>query len=105
MDLRQSDGTPIQLLHLATHTSGLPNLASNYDQRTAWNYSVDDLFDFTENYRPHNVGESYLYSNLGFCLLGQALRRIQANKKMAKLFFAADGMFILETILNMFSTF
>ncbi len=67
VNLRQPDGTPIQLLHLATHTSGLPN------------YSWDSLLVFAEKYQPHNVGDKYYYSNMGYCLLGLALQRMQAN--------------------------
>ena len=65
-------GNEITLLDLATHHSGLPAIPGN--QRAGENYSVADLYAYIEKHsvaKPANA--DFLYSNLGFALLGQAL--------------------------------
>ncbi len=72
------DGREITLLSLATHTSGLPRLPTNFAPKDAENpyadYTVEQLYRFLSSYeltRP--IGETYEYSNLGAGLLGHAL--------------------------------
>ncbi len=75
----------ITLLHLTTHTSGLPR---NPPNMWSWRdlgaldglfnpfpyYTEDKLFDFLGGYKLQTApGESYGYSNLGAGLLGHAL--------------------------------
>jgi serine-type D-Ala-D-Ala carboxypeptidase/endopeptidase len=72
------EGTPITLLDLATYTSGLPRMPSNFAPRDASNpyadYSVEQLYDFMSNYKLNfRPGTHYEYANLGFGLLGHAL--------------------------------
>lgn len=72
------ESTPITLLDLATYTSGLPRMPSNFTPRNAANpyadYSVEQLYDFVSNYKLHvRPGTHYEYANLGFGLLGHAL--------------------------------
>ena len=60
-------GKEITLLHLATHTSGLPR---------DWkgDCSPEGLYRFLSSYKlPRDPGAKYDYSNLGACLLGQAI--------------------------------
>jgi CubicO group peptidase (beta-lactamase class C family) len=78
-------GTPITLLDLATHTSGLPdlpgNLALNPLDPHSWinpfaDYTVDRLYAFLSGYTlKYRPGTHYEYANLGFGLLGHALAR------------------------------
>lgn len=72
------NGRAISLLSLATHTSGLPRLPSNFDPKDVSNpyadYTVEQLYAFLSNYQlTRNVGEQYEYSNLGAGLLGHIL--------------------------------
>ncbi len=71
-------GKEITLLHLATHTSGLPLLPDNLNPRRADNpyadYTVEKLTAFLEGYKLKDYpGAKYQYSELGMELLGHAL--------------------------------
>jgi D-alanyl-D-alanine-carboxypeptidase/D-alanyl-D-alanine-endopeptidase len=73
-------GRAITLEDLATHTSGLPRLPTNFAPRDPANpyvdYSVDQLYAFLSGYTlPRDVGTQYEYSNLGMGLLGHVLAR------------------------------
>jgi CubicO group peptidase (beta-lactamase class C family) len=78
------NGKDITLLHLATHTSGLPVQPTNlrwhvlvrpwdWDNPYA-HYGTKPLYTFLAGYRlPRDPGDRYEYSNLGMGLLGMAL--------------------------------
>lgn len=71
-------GRRITPLDLASHTSGLPNLPSDFKPANPANpyadYSISRLYDFLASYSlPRDIGSQYEYSNLGGGLLGQAL--------------------------------
>lgn len=70
--------TPITLLDLATHRSGLPRLPSNLTRKDMANpygdYTVDSLYAFLGAHALARApGARYEYSNLGMGLLGHAL--------------------------------
>ena len=73
-----SRGLEITLLDLATHHSGLPAMPDNAgpgnQAGTYTGYHASDLYDYI---RRHGLGKpehtEYLYSNLGFTVLGAAL--------------------------------
>lgn len=70
--------TPITLLDLATHTSGLPRVAGNSrpgDPAQPYaDYSVGQMRAFLAAHElRHQPGTRFEYSNLGFGLLGHAL--------------------------------
>lgn len=72
------DGKEITLLHLATHTSGLPRLPSNFAPKNINNpyadYTVQQMYEFLSNYTlTRDIGAKYEYSNLGSGLLGHIL--------------------------------
>ena len=72
------DGIEITLVHLATHTSGLPRLPCNFEPADAPNpfadYTTQRLYEgLAETTLSHTPGETYDYSNLGAGLLGHAL--------------------------------
>jgi len=76
----QRDGKQITLVDLATHTSGLPRLPTNFAPKDMSNpyvgYTVDDLYAFLSGYQlPRDPGAQYEYSNLGGGLLGLTLSR------------------------------
>ena len=69
---------PITLEQLATHTSGLPRLPSNFAPKDVTNpyadYTPEKLYEFLASHRPAGEpGSRYDYSNLGTGLLGHAL--------------------------------
>jgi serine-type D-Ala-D-Ala carboxypeptidase/endopeptidase len=74
------DGKSITLVDLATNTSGLPRLPTNFAPKDPANpyadYSMDQLWTFLSSYQlPRDPGASWEYSNLGFGLLGDLLVR------------------------------
>jgi CubicO group peptidase (beta-lactamase class C family) len=81
------DGKEITLLHLATHTSGLPRLfpaleeimdrAPKKDQANPYTLvDNNDLYRALSGYRlEHEIGAKEDYSNVGMGLLGHALTR------------------------------
>ena len=85
----QVDGTVITLAHLASHTSGLPRMPTNFAPKDAGNpyadYSVGRMYAFLAECEPTRpAGESVEYSNLGMGLLGHALAR-RAGKSYEQL--------------------
>lgn len=71
-------GKEITLLDLATHTSGLPRMPSNFFPKDMANpyadYSVDQLYNFISNAKlRRDIGSGYEYSNVGAGLLGHIL--------------------------------
>ncbi len=84
LGLREEDGTPIELLHFANHTSGMPRIPFNIDTGFPEDYGQDDLYEFLSLYQPENVGESYSYSNLGYSALGEALAICQDDGRGLK---------------------
>jgi CubicO group peptidase (beta-lactamase class C family) len=74
------EGKEITLVHLATHTSGLPRIPGNLLATTKdagnpyANYAVSDLYEFLSNHKlQREPGKDYEYSNLGMGLLGHLL--------------------------------
>ncbi len=73
-------GRQITLEDLATHTSGLPRMPSNFTPKDPANpyadYSVEQMYQFLSHYQlPRDIGSQYEYSNLGGGLLGHVLAR------------------------------
>jgi D-alanyl-D-alanine-carboxypeptidase/D-alanyl-D-alanine-endopeptidase len=72
------NGKQITLLHLVTHTSGLPHIAENLnpkrlDQPFA-DYTVQELNTFLSNYQlTSDPGAKFRYSSLGAGLLGHVI--------------------------------
>ncbi len=76
--LPKRDGREITLLDLATHTSALATLPSNFSPKDGHNpyadYSVEQMYSALSNYKlTRKIGEKYEYSNLGMGLLGHIL--------------------------------
>jgi CubicO group peptidase (beta-lactamase class C family) len=74
------NGRRITLLDLATQSSGLPSLPTNFAPRDSTNpyadYGVQQMYDFLSAYElARDPGATYEYSNLGMGLLGHALAR------------------------------
>lgn len=69
--------SPITLLDLATHRSGLPRMPTNFAPRDARNpyadYDEARLLEFLREAAPAPIGAQYQYSNLGAALVGLAL--------------------------------
>src|SRR5580700_7453008 len=71
-------GRQITLTDLATHTSALPRMPENFrpkdPSRPYADYTVDALYSFLSSYElRRDIGIKYVYSNLGFGLLGLGL--------------------------------
>jgi serine-type D-Ala-D-Ala carboxypeptidase/endopeptidase len=76
----QRGGRQITLQDLATHTSGLPRMPSNFTPKDPANpyadYTVEQMYQFLSGYQlTRDIGSQYEYSNLGGGLLGHALAR------------------------------
>lgn len=75
-DVPSYEGTPIRLLHLATHRSGLPKEPTNLigaPPTPGAGYTRELLEQFLAGYMlPRAPGAAYEYSNLGAGMLGQA---------------------------------
>jgi CubicO group peptidase (beta-lactamase class C family) len=72
------NGKEITLLDLATHTSGLPRMPTNFKPKDSKNpfadYDVEQLYEFLSTYTlPRDIGSKYEYSNVGMGLLGHIL--------------------------------
>ena len=72
------NGKEITLLHLATHTSGLPTTSVTWTPKRAENpraeYTIERMYDFVSGYQlTRDPGTKYEYSTVGMALLGQAL--------------------------------
>jgi D-alanyl-D-alanine-carboxypeptidase/D-alanyl-D-alanine-endopeptidase len=72
------EGAPITLLDLATYTSGLPRMPSNFAPKDPGNpyidYTAERLYDYLSNHKlGFKPGKHYEYANLGFGLLGHVL--------------------------------
>lgn len=71
-------GKEITLLDLATHSSGLPGLPTNFAPKNPGNpyadYTVAQMYDFLSGYQlTRDIGTGYEYSNFGMGLLGHIL--------------------------------
>jgi serine-type D-Ala-D-Ala carboxypeptidase/endopeptidase len=80
MNLPQRNERSITLQDLATHTSGLPRMPSNFVPKDAANpyadYNQELLRQFLSGYAlSRDIGAQYEYSNLGAGILGFALAR------------------------------
>ena len=69
---------PISLVDLATHTSGLPRIPTNFNTKDLNDpyseYTVKKLYKFLFTYQlPRAPGDEFEYSNLGLGLLGHVL--------------------------------
>ncbi|RZN84027.1 MAG: serine hydrolase [Winogradskyella sp.] len=79
----------ITLKDLATHTSGLPRMPSNFNPKDPENpfadYTVKELYEFLNSYElTRDVGVQYEYSNLAMGLLGHILE-LHTGKSYADL--------------------
>jgi D-alanyl-D-alanine-carboxypeptidase/D-alanyl-D-alanine-endopeptidase len=69
----QYKDTPITLVDLATHRSGLPRDLNSDDLAV--------LYLWLNSFKPaHAPGSQYIYSNLGYMLLGDILSRLSQNE-------------------------
>ncbi len=86
------NGTQITLEHLATHTSGLPRMPSNFNPADPQNpyadYTVQQMYDFLAGYTlVQEIGGEASYSNLGMGFLGHVLA-LQTGKSYEELIIA-----------------
>jgi CubicO group peptidase (beta-lactamase class C family) len=77
----------ITLVDLATHTPSLPRMPDNFRPRNSENphadYTEEQLYAFLRSYELiRDIGSKFEYSNLGFGLLGQALKRFKEQKAL-----------------------
>ena len=78
----QDGPTPITLAHLITHRSGLPRMPGNavYDSIGRSRYSAADLWSAVAASRLlYPPGESWLYSNFGFGVIGTVLTELRGQ--------------------------
>ncbi len=80
----ERNGKKIQLIHLATHFSGLPKVPETYAPKDLQNPYADlcekDLYTFLKKHKlSRDIGAVHQYSNVGFGLLGFALAKAQGK--------------------------
>ena len=78
LSLPTRNGEKITLEHLATHTSSLPRMPTNYHPADPLNpyadYTIQNLYDFIpQSTLTRDIGSRYEYSNLAMGLLGHIL--------------------------------
>jgi len=78
VDVPSRNGAKITLEHLATHTSALARMPTNFNPANKYDpyadYTVEDMYEFISGYAlTRDIGEKYEYSNLGMGLLGHIL--------------------------------
>ena len=81
-----TDESPVLLRHLVTHTSGLPRMPDNFMPGDPANpyadYGARELHAYLADYVLNSEpGETYVYSNLGFGLLGDLICRAGGVKR------------------------
>ncbi|MGV8879022.1 MAG: serine hydrolase [Sphingobacteriaceae bacterium] len=77
-------GTPIRVMQLANHTSGLPRLPENFDKQAGYDspnpyktYSKQAIYQALADFKPDTVpGRRAEYSNFGFAVLGVILENV-----------------------------
>jgi CubicO group peptidase (beta-lactamase class C family) len=97
------DTVYISLLDLVTHYSSLPDSPSNLVEPPG--YTLKMLYQFLESYHDslaHKPGTNWLYSNLGFGLLGDisAIIRNTSYSNEANAIFSSLGMIDTKIILT-----
>lgn len=85
----EAEGKKITLRHLASHTSGLPNMPDNFHPKNPNNpyedYTIESMYDYLSHCTLQKTpGESVEYSNIGMGLLGHILS-LRAEKTYEKL--------------------
>jgi CubicO group peptidase (beta-lactamase class C family) len=100
--------TPITLLDLATHTSGLPHYPNNLHSQTPGNpaagYTAQDLASFMSSYTLAVApGTQFQYSNLGAGTLGHVLVQVSATANYEALLRQelADPLQMLDTRIHL----
>jgi serine-type D-Ala-D-Ala carboxypeptidase/endopeptidase len=81
----ERDGVSISCEHLLTHTSALPPMPPNFDHTNAMRsfakYGADDLVAGVENLSLEwPIGQSYVYSNFGYAVLGYVAEKITGER-------------------------
>lgn len=104
----------ITFKQLANHTAGLPREGDNYKElitnvdQPYENYDTRAMFSFLKHFRPtRRAGTKYVYSNLGFGLLGVLLERIyqQSFPELIKRYITGplkmeETVFAVDTLKN-----
>lgn len=83
--IAERNGDSISFNHLLTHTSALPPMPPNFDHGNAMRsfaqYGVDDLIESLQNLSLKWAnGESYVYSNFGYAVLGYLAEVIMGER-------------------------
>jgi len=79
--LPERGGKQIELIDLATHTSGLPGMPSDFypiknEANPYVDYTIDQMNKFLNSYKlDRDIGAKFEYSNLGFAVLGHIVTR------------------------------
>ena len=80
----QFKGSPIKIINLSNHTSGLPSLPDDFDKQQGFDpanpylhYPKEGIYAFLRKFKPDTIpGSVSVYSNLGFAVLGTILENV-----------------------------
>jgi CubicO group peptidase (beta-lactamase class C family) len=80
----QFNGTPVRIVNLANHTSGLPALPLDFHTSPGYDlvnpyvhYSKEMIYQYLKGFKPDTAaGARSVYSNFGFAVLGTILENI-----------------------------
>lgn len=77
--LPQHRDGPILVDHLATYSSGLPWMPTNFRRKDEGGYGPEELHAFLRSFElPAAPGTHHQYGNVGFAVLGEVLERSEA---------------------------
>jgi len=80
----QYKGSPITIVNLSNHTSGLPSLPDDFDKQPGFDpanpylhYPKEGIYSFLRKFKPDTIpGSITAYSNMGFAVLGTILEDV-----------------------------
>ncbi|MCX7918323.1 MAG: serine hydrolase [bacterium] len=87
-EFAQNGKENVTILHLLTHTSGLKPGGAYFNKQLGYDGIIRDIASMSTSYSP---GTKYVYSDLGYIILGEIIRRVSGKP---------EHIFVAERIFN-----